>query len=207
MRLLPEPMPGGLDRLFFFIEAGMAERKALSKKTRFEVFKRDLFKCQYCGRSSPEVILHVDHIQPVAEGGGNNILNLITSCQDCNAGKGARLIGDNAAIEKQKKALEEMAERRDQLSMMLKWRNEMKNLEDSEIDMVETQIKDCINQDWALTEYGRRNAKGIIRKYGLLEVLTAIDIASNNSSLRISGLFPYLYGICRNRSIRSSEDK
>lgn len=27
----------------------MAERKNISTKTRFEVFKRDGFKCQYCG--------------------------------------------------------------------------------------------------------------------------------------------------------------
>lgn len=39
----------------------MAERKSLSKKTRFEVFKRDSFECQYCGAHPPSTILHVDH--------------------------------------------------------------------------------------------------------------------------------------------------
>ena len=67
----------------------MAERKALSKKLRFEVFKRDKFTCQYCGRMAPDVILEVDHINPVAEGGNNNFNNLVTACQDCNRGKGA----------------------------------------------------------------------------------------------------------------------
>lgn len=43
------------------------KRKSLSKKTRFEVFKRDSFTCQYCGRSAPEVVLQVDHIKPVAK--------------------------------------------------------------------------------------------------------------------------------------------
>ncbi|MFX5785200.1 HNH endonuclease, partial [Acinetobacter baumannii] len=47
----------------------MATRKNISTKTRFEVFKRDSFKCQYCGRCAPEVILHVDHIHPVSKGG------------------------------------------------------------------------------------------------------------------------------------------
>ena len=42
-----------------------AVRKAISKKLRFEVFKRDSFTCQYCGKSAPDVILHVDHILPV----------------------------------------------------------------------------------------------------------------------------------------------
>ena len=39
----------------------MAERKPLSKKIRFEVFKRDAFTCQYCGQMAPDVLLEVDH--------------------------------------------------------------------------------------------------------------------------------------------------
>jgi len=35
----------------------MTERKTISKKIRFEVFKRDSFTCQYCGKSAPEIIL------------------------------------------------------------------------------------------------------------------------------------------------------
>lgn len=65
------------------------DRKTISPKVRFEIFKRDLFKCQYCGRTPPHVILNVDHVIPVAEGGDNNKLNLVTSCKDCNTGKGA----------------------------------------------------------------------------------------------------------------------
>ena len=74
------------------------KRVALSKKMRFEVFKRDSFKCQYCGRSAPEVVLHVDHIQPVAKDGTNDIFNLITSCADCNGGKGARELSSQEAL-------------------------------------------------------------------------------------------------------------
>lgn len=66
------------------------KRKALSKSTRFEVFKRDAFTCQYCGATPPSVILHVDHITAVAAGGDNSLDNLVTACQPCNAGKGAR---------------------------------------------------------------------------------------------------------------------
>ena len=52
-------------------------RKPISTKLRFEVFKRDNFCCQYCGRKAPDIILHVDHINPVHNGGDNNIINLI----------------------------------------------------------------------------------------------------------------------------------
>lgn len=60
---------------------------ALSVRTRFEVFKRDEFCCQYCGRRSPDVVLEVDHIVPRCEGGTDDPINLRTSCWDCNHGK------------------------------------------------------------------------------------------------------------------------
>ena len=63
------------------------QRKSTSTRTRFEVFKRDGFACRYCGRRAPDVELHVDHVVPVAAGGTNDSINLVTACADCNAGK------------------------------------------------------------------------------------------------------------------------
>lgn len=65
----------------------MKTRKTISTRTRFEIFKRDSFKCLYCGKAAPEVILHVDHVLPVCEGGTNESANLVTACQACNLGK------------------------------------------------------------------------------------------------------------------------
>lgn len=60
---------------------------AISVRIRFEVFKRDEFTCQYCGRKSPDVVLEVDHIVPRCNGGLDDPINLRTSCWDCNHGK------------------------------------------------------------------------------------------------------------------------
>jgi len=60
---------------------------AISKKIRFEVFKRDGFICQYCGKHPPEITLEVDHVHPISKGGSDDINNLITACFDCNRGK------------------------------------------------------------------------------------------------------------------------
>ncbi len=60
----------------------------ISKKTRFEVFKRDAFTCRYCGKRPPEVMLEADHVVPVCEGGDNGQANLVTACFACNRGKG-----------------------------------------------------------------------------------------------------------------------
>jgi len=66
-----------------------AKRKAISKKVRFEIFKRDGFTCQYCGAQPPAAILEIEHIHPVSLGGGNEDDNLATACWDCNRGKAA----------------------------------------------------------------------------------------------------------------------
>lgn len=60
---------------------------AVSKRLRYEILRRDSYTCRYCGRSAPEVPLRVDHVTPVALGGGDQPTNLVTSCHDCNGGK------------------------------------------------------------------------------------------------------------------------
>jgi len=67
----------------------MSERKPIGSRLRFEIFKRDRFTCRYCGRTTPSVVLEIDHIVPVAEGGTDGPENLVTSCYECNRGKGA----------------------------------------------------------------------------------------------------------------------
>ena len=75
------------------------KRKGLSKSVRFAVFARDGFTCRYCGRGPEDVQLVVDHITPVCQDGSNNPENLITSCHDCNAGKGGKTIAQAAPTE------------------------------------------------------------------------------------------------------------
>ena len=81
----------------------------ITKTIRFEVFKRDAFRCQYCGQTPPAAILQVDHIHPRSKGGKNDINNLITACADCNLGKGARSLKE--IPETVKKNLERIKER------------------------------------------------------------------------------------------------
>lgn len=59
----------------------------MNQRTRFEIFKRDGFMCGYCGSRPPNVILEVDHILALSNGGTDDPENLITSCFDCNRGK------------------------------------------------------------------------------------------------------------------------
>lgn len=71
---------------------------AVSRRTRFEVFRRDNFTCRYCGASAPEVTVTVDHVTPVTLGGSDEPNNLVTACHDCNAGKSS-IAPDQAMVE------------------------------------------------------------------------------------------------------------
>lgn len=153
----------------------MPKREPVSKKTRFEVFKRDKFTCQYCGAKAPEVVLHCDHILPVAEGGGRDIMNLVTACAACNGGKGARKLDDRSAVERQRTQVEELQERREQLEMMLAWRDAE---QEDAIDAVEA-LSERIGQrgQYVPNDKGKADLRKWLRQYSLIELLEAMDIA------------------------------
>ena len=71
---------------------------SISKKLRFEVLARDGFKCVYCGRSSEEVILEIDHMMPKSKGGKDEFDNLVAACFDCNRGKRDLVLKDTTLI-------------------------------------------------------------------------------------------------------------
>ena len=65
-------------------------RKVINNSLKYDVMRRDNFKCNYCGKSpatDSNVELEIDHIIPVSKGGDNNIDNLKTICKNCNIGK------------------------------------------------------------------------------------------------------------------------
>lgn len=66
------------------------ERNRVTPGVRYQVFKRDGWRCRSCGATSESVSLHVDHIVPVSKGGTSDLDNLQTLCADCNLGKSNR---------------------------------------------------------------------------------------------------------------------
>lgn len=72
---------------------GMSNRKPISKRQRWQILERDGHRCRYCGRDADEVKLEIDHLKPVAGGGCNCQSNLVTTCYDCNRGKGVSITG------------------------------------------------------------------------------------------------------------------
>lgn len=180
----------------------MDERKNISKKMRYEVFKRDSFRCQYCGRSAPEVILEADHIKPVAEGGKNTMVNLITSCRDCNRGKGKRTLDDNSEVTKQKNALDDLNEKRLQMELMIKWKTELEEVLEKQVVFVEESL---VDPGYRLTDYNRKRIKVLIKEFGFGLVYDASEIAAFQYH-SLTDRVNKLGGICYNIRKRRMED-
>ena len=183
-------------------------RKSIPKTVRFEVFKRDKFTCQYCGASAPEVILEVDHIQPVSKGGTDDLLNLITSCRDCNRGKRNKVLSDSTSVQVQKKRLDEMQERREQLEMVLQWREALEDEADMEIAAInKLYIK---RTDWHMAIGGEREMRKLLKRFGFDEVYTAVEISIDRyyhgTEASWENAMSKVGGICYNRMKAREKD-
>ena len=168
-------------------------RQAISKKRRFEIFKRDHFECQYCGATPPGVVLHVDHVVAVAMGGGNEDDNLVTACLDCNLGKGARdllcvpqSLADKAA---------EVAEREEQLrgyQEILRARRERLERETFEV----AEILDPSTKENGVRRDQFASIKRFVENLGYESTREAAEIARARFSYGGNTVFRYFCGVC-----------
>lgn len=171
----------------------MAKRTAVSKRVRFEVFKRDRFVCQYCGAHPPSVILHVDHIHPVAEGGTNDIDNLVTSCEPCNLGKGASLLSDVPKTLKDK--AEEVAEREAQM----RGYNEILQARAERIEYDAWEVAAALECKESIGSYNRArllSIKRFLERLPLAEVMDAAEVAVARFYAGSERSFKYFCGVC-----------
>jgi len=77
------PIPSVI-RLVYMVKRPRRQRKL----TKFEVFSRDQYTCQYCGRQTKELTL--DHVIPRRWGGEHAWGNVVSACKVCNRRKGGR---------------------------------------------------------------------------------------------------------------------
>jgi len=174
----------------------MAKRISLSKKIRFEVFKRDFFKCQYCGTHPPETVLEVDHIHPHSKGGNDDINNLITSCFNCNRGKSDRELNqipnslvNNIEIAKEKlKQYKEFQKLNNQLFLSIKL----------DIDLVDATFTSYFKGYRCSEKFRNATVKMFIEKLSLFEVVDSMHIAGRKN-LDSDETLKYFCGVCYNK--------
>ena len=71
------PIPSVI-RLIYMIKRPRPQMRL----TRREIFVRDRYTCQYCGRQTRD--LTIDHVMPRHRGGGHTWDNLVSACRSCN---------------------------------------------------------------------------------------------------------------------------
>lgn len=179
----------------------MSKRKSLSKKIRFEIFKRDSFTCQYCGNTPPKVVLEVDHIVPVSKGGDNEINNLLCSCFDCNRGKkDIKLNCIPSALADNMKILKEKQEQIKEYEKLLK---RIKNKSKRDIK----KINDIYSSYFDEYILNKRFQNGSLRKFLDKLIITDVEDAMHKACSFINDpddSIKYFCGICWNM-IRGDE--
>jgi len=187
----------------------LPDRRTISKRDRFEVFKRDGFTCQYCGGTPPEFILVVDHIEPVSRGGSNEFINLITSCSGCNSGKSdipvsAVAISPDAVMER-RRIDQEMAEAK----LYLEEARILRIIEEESNDFLLTSYSEIFDR-LRVPRLSVRQIKCWRANYSLREITDAWGIAAQviSGGKEFSGqdLFKYSTGIMKNRRAMAEKE-
>lgn len=65
-------------------------RRKDARYSRRNIYARDKYQCQYCGRQFPQDELTCDHVVPRSRGGRAEWTNIVTCCVRCNRRKGGQ---------------------------------------------------------------------------------------------------------------------
>lgn len=166
-------------------------RIAVGKRQRFEIFKRDGFTCQYCGRKPPEIVLEVDHVVAVSAGGSNDDHNLLTSCFDCNRGKADRPLSSIPASLDEKRQLIE--ERREQVKAYEEILQQERDDQEAKIDAVFAVFDYYFTGDLP-RDFSRASVRNFLKHLPLTAVQEAMEIACER--MRRGRVFRYFCGVC-----------
>jgi hypothetical protein len=173
------------------------KRKPVSKRVRFSVFARDQFTCVYCGQQPPAVMLEIEHVIPVSQGGTNDEANLRCSCRDCNAGKGARTIEQAVPTEAARLSMaQEMVEQRAAAEVAVNYKRKVDDLRQICIDAIcEACRSDTCHKRSASVLYN------LVQEFGAETAFEWLHIAKDHTSSELK-MIKYLCGIARNNRER-----
>jgi hypothetical protein len=166
---------------------------AISKRLRFEVFKRDGFRCRYCGATVLAAVLHCDHVIPESKGGPTEAANLVTACVDCNLGK------SNVPLDQRKLDpsvdIDAAKEHAEQIKAYLKVQKTIASTK-RELETLALQHWEDRMGDWHYTL--PRYLTLPLKEFGLAKVNEAIDVvAAKGISNKLSQV-RYFCGVIRN---------
>lgn len=189
----------------------------VSKRARFEIFKRDGFACRYCGRTPPDVLLHVDHVIPRSDNGSDDPDNLTTACQDCNLGKSNKPLNQRLPSSP---SVDEVRDRIEQAEAYLEAMKEVRSVRDQLTDLVFIAWAKAWDGGIVEKESGsylempeggywpdKNSLRVLLRRLPLEGVYEAIDITAGRFPRKASyDSTRYFFGVCW-RMVRDREGR
>ena len=163
---------------------------AVGSRLRFEVFKRDDFTCRYCGKRSPQVVLELDHIIPKSRSGTDDVMNLLTSCFECNRGKSNVPLSQVITGEDPHDKAIELLERERQLEEYNHVLGAVEKRIDSELEIVARETR--------VNGHVLSGIKSSLRNHPYKEVIEALNIALRKVGTHSADCVPYFWAILRN---------
>jgi hypothetical protein len=124
----------------------------VSKRLRYEVLLRDGHRCRYCGATTTETRLVVDHVIPEALGGLSVPENLVAACEPCNSGKSSTRPGDGIVADVYRDALR-----------WAKAIEEAAHLRAREWELIDETTR-AIEEEWGVWTYGQGSRKKPVPK-------------------------------------------
>lgn len=180
--------------------------RSISKKIRFEIFKRDNWTCRYCGKKPPGIVLEIDHVIPIVEGGGNEAANLVTSCFDCNRGKGKYRLDKNSTAVLKEPDFAITKERLEQLKAYYEHLTEIESMIDEYVVLLDEYWWHDLgrNDEYRFGEVRRASLRTFLHKTDYWTIRESMAIAFQTKpfwDVDDDKLYRYFCGIV-NRKIR-----
>lgn len=169
---------------------------AITKKLRFEVFKRDGFRCAYCGKCPPEIILEIDHIEPLSQGGTDDISNLLAACFDCNRGK--RNIVLDKAPQSLVDNLEVLKEKEEQLRQYRKFVKRIEQRVIKDLDSLDVILGNYFKNHWFADHFREATLKRFLNLLPKHKIEEALHLACVKKQNDVNAAIKYFCGICWN---------
>jgi len=168
----------------------------VTKKVRFDVFNRDGFKCQYCGRTPPAVVLELDHIIPKSKGGPESTNNYITACFDCNRGKGKHSL--DSVPSSVSGNIKRLKEKRQQLKAFNRLIERQEQEYETGVQSINELFSEIFPDRLPTDAFNRSSTKRFLSLLPIMKVKDAMALACSKKPNDPEKALRYFCGICWN---------
>ncbi len=176
---------------------------SISKRLRFEVLKRDGFRCTYCGATSLSTRLHVDHVEPASRGGSDDPANLVTACAPCNLGKSDVRLEDVTRTADASGG--DPQEHADQVRAYLAAQRDVEAAKDEVLEFLAERYTAASDRGWDMSDLLRIRIRQWVHQLSMEDLVVAVEATARKRMYNNEYERQYFHGVIRN--LRAKRDQ